>query len=208
MSELTLQRRDTPALRYWDDGGDRPRMMLIHGVGAEGTSREQIAAALSPDFRVMRLDLRGHGRSGHIAGALTLDDFVRDVVDVLDVCSVPAAHIVGFSLGGMIAQGTALRHTKRVLRLVLLSVVAGRTAEECQRVAGTVGHSARAGYRRDHRRSTSVGSCRRSSPAIPIWSSGGCGNCGRTTRHPTPSLIRCSRPAIWAIDCMRSVPRS
>jgi pimeloyl-ACP methyl ester carboxylesterase len=134
MSEQTLQRRDAPALRYWDDGGDRPPVMLIHGVGADGTSWEQIAAALSPGFRVMWLDLRGHGRSGHISGALTLDDFVRDVVDVLDACGVPAAHIVGFSLGGMIAQGMGLNYAERVLRLVLLSAVAGRTAEERQRV--------------------------------------------------------------------------
>jgi 3-oxoadipate enol-lactonase len=134
MSEQTLRRHHAPALRYWDDGGDRPPVMLIHGVGADGTSWEQIAAALSPDFRVMRLDLRGHGRSGNIAGALTLDDFVRDVVDVLDACGGPAAHIVGFSLGGMIAQGMALHHAARVLRLVLLSAVAGRSAEERQRV--------------------------------------------------------------------------
>ena len=58
---------------------------------------------MAPEFRVLRLNLRGHGRSGHIEGGLTLDDFVRDVVDVLDACSVSAANIVGFSLGGMIA---------------------------------------------------------------------------------------------------------
>ena len=103
-----LQRPDAPALRYWDDGGEQPPVMLIHGVGADGTSWDQIAAALSPEFRILRLDLRGHGRSGHIEGALTLDDFVRDVVDVLNTCGVPAAHVVGFSLGGMIAQGIAL----------------------------------------------------------------------------------------------------
>jgi 3-oxoadipate enol-lactonase len=108
--------------------------MLIHGVGADGTSWDEIAADLAADFRVLRLDLRGHGRSGHIAGALTLDDFVRDVVDVLDACAVPTAHIVGFSLGGMITQGIALRHADRVRRLVLLSAVAGRTAEERERV--------------------------------------------------------------------------
>jgi 3-oxoadipate enol-lactonase len=129
-----LQRADAPALRYWDDGGDRPPVMLIHGVGADGTSWDEIAPALAPEFRVLRLDLRGHGRSGHIEGALTLDDFVRDVVDVLDACAVPATHIVGFSLGGMIAQGIALQYPDRVRRLVLLSAVAGRTAEERERV--------------------------------------------------------------------------
>jgi (E)-2-((N-methylformamido)methylene)succinate hydrolase len=134
MTERMLQRRGAPALRYWDDGGEKPPVMLIHGVGADGTSWHQIAAALASEFRVLRLDLRGHGYSGHIEGALTLDDFVQDVVDVMDACPAPAAHIVGFSLGGMIAQDIALQHVRRVHRLVLLSAVAGRTAEERERV--------------------------------------------------------------------------
>lgn len=134
MKERMLAREGAPALRYWDDGGERPPVVLIHGVGADGASWDEIAAALAPDFRVLRLDLRGHGRSGHIEGALTLDDFVQDVVDVLDACAVPAADVVGFSLGGMIAQGIALQHAHRVRRLVLLSAVAGRTAEEREQV--------------------------------------------------------------------------
>src|SRR5262245_44417939 len=134
MTEAMLHRVDAPILRYWDDGGERPPVLLIHGVGADGTSWDQIAPALAADFRVLRLDLRGHGRAGHIVGALTLDDFVRDAIDVLDASAVPAAHVVGFSLGGMIAQGIALQHANRVNRLVLLSAVAGRTAEERERV--------------------------------------------------------------------------
>jgi 3-oxoadipate enol-lactonase len=134
MTERMLPRIGAPSLHYWDDGGDKPPVMLIHGVGADGTSWDQIAPDLATDFRVLRLDLRGHGRSGHIEGPLTLDDFVRDVVDVLDASQVPTAHIVGFSLGGMIAQGLGLRHADRVRRLVLLSAVAGRTAEERERV--------------------------------------------------------------------------
>ena len=128
MTERMLQRSDAPELRYWDDGGERPPVMLIHSVGADGTSWDQITPALSPEFRVLRLDLGGHGRSGYIDGALTLEDFVQDVVDVLDACAVPIAHIVGFSLGGMIAQGLGLQHAQRICRLVLLGAVAGRTA--------------------------------------------------------------------------------
>ncbi len=134
MTERMLQRKNAPALRYWDEDGDGRPVMLIHGVGADGTSWDKIAPALAPDFRALRLDLRGHGRSGHIEGTLSLDDFVRDVVDVLEACAVPAAHLVGFSLGGMIAQGIALQHPDRVRRLVLLSAVAGRTPEERERV--------------------------------------------------------------------------
>jgi alpha-beta hydrolase superfamily lysophospholipase len=105
MTERMLQRSDAPALRYRDDGGERPPVMLIHSVGADGTSWNQIAPALSPEFRVLRLDLGGHGRSGYIDGALTLEDFVQDVVDVPDAYAVPTPHIVGFSPGGMIRAG-------------------------------------------------------------------------------------------------------
>jgi 3-oxoadipate enol-lactonase len=134
MTERMLRRHGSPDLRYWDSVGGGAPVMLVHGVGADGTSWDEIASDLATEFRVLRLDLRGHGKSGHIEGALTLDDFVHDVVDVLDAGAVPEAHIVGFSLGGMIAQGLALHHAARVRRLVLLSAVAGRTAEERERV--------------------------------------------------------------------------
>jgi len=110
--------------------GAGPPVMLIHGVGADGSSWDAIAPAMAGRLTVLRLDLRGHGRSGHIDGALTLDDFARDVVNVLDATNTPRAHIVGFSLGGMIAQALALDHASRVDRLVLLSAVAGRTEQE------------------------------------------------------------------------------
>ena len=133
MTDKRLERSTAPSLFYQDEGQGAP-VLLIHGVGADGSSWDAIAAALSREFRVLRLDLRGHGRSGHIAGACSLDDFVRDVTDVLHATAVSRAHIVGFSLGGMIAQALALQHPARVDRLVLLSAVAGRTAEERQRV--------------------------------------------------------------------------
>lgn len=138
MTERMLQRANAPALRWWDEGSG-PVVMLVHGVGADGTSWDEIAAALTAQFRVLRLDLRGHGRSGHIDSSLTLNDFVQDVIDVLDAAQVAKAHVVGFSLGGMIAQGIGLRHPDRVGKLVLLSAVAGRTEEERARVQTRLG---------------------------------------------------------------------
>jgi 3-oxoadipate enol-lactonase len=133
MTEHTLQRDHAPALKYWVEGNG-PAVMLIHGVGADASSWDEIVPLLTGNFQVLRFDLRGHGGSGHVDASLTLDDFVRDVVDVLDACRVQAAHIVGFSLGGMIAQGLALQYPERVDRLILLSAVAGRTDEERERV--------------------------------------------------------------------------
>jgi 3-oxoadipate enol-lactonase len=133
MTDRRLTRANAPELFYQDEGQGAP-VMLIHGVGADGASWDAIASALADEFRVIRLDLRGHGRSGHIVGDCSLDDFVRDVIDVLNACGVAQAHVAGFSLGGMIAQALALQHPDRVNRLVLLSAVAGRTEQERERV--------------------------------------------------------------------------
>ena len=45
MTDRTLQRTGAPTLRYWDDGRERPSVVLIHGVGADGTSWDQIAGS-------------------------------------------------------------------------------------------------------------------------------------------------------------------
>lgn len=130
MAQSVVRRgAEAPSLFYQDEGAGRP-VMLIHGVGADSTSWDEIAPGVARHFRVLRLDLRGHGRSGRIAGACTLDDFIRDVIDVMDATAVAKADVVGFSLGGLIAQGIALSHLGRVDRLVLISAVAGRTEEE------------------------------------------------------------------------------
>ncbi len=131
--DARLERTDAPTLFYQVEGAGPP-VVLIHGVGADGSSWDAIAPALAPRFTVIRLDLRGHGRSGHIDGVLVLADFARDVLDVMDAADVARAHVVGFSLGGMIAQALALDHAARVERLVLLSAVAGRTEQERGRV--------------------------------------------------------------------------
>jgi pimeloyl-ACP methyl ester carboxylesterase len=65
-----------------------------------------------------------------------LGDFARDVVDVMTAAGAARAHVVGFSLGGMIAQALALDYAAHVDRLVLLSAVAGRTEQERGRVRG------------------------------------------------------------------------
>jgi 3-oxoadipate enol-lactonase len=131
--DAELERSGAPTLFYQTDGAG-PAVVLIHGVGADGGSWDDIAPVLATRFSVIRLDLRGHGRSGHIDGALTLDDFVRDVLDVMAAAGAAQAHVAGFSLGGLIAQALALDHPSQVDRLVLLSAVAGRTEQERARV--------------------------------------------------------------------------
>jgi (E)-2-((N-methylformamido)methylene)succinate hydrolase len=131
MSSSPVTRR--PSIYHRVDGAG-PALTLVHGVGARLESWDEVVARLQPRFRVIRLDLRGHGRSGRIEGACTLDDLASDVRYVWDELGVKKSHLAGFSLGGLIAQSLALSDPQRIEKLIILSAVAGRTEEERARV--------------------------------------------------------------------------
>lgn len=121
-------------LRYRLEGsGDRP-LVCVHGVGSYLEAWDGVVARLGPEFRVLRFDLRGHGGSQRVAGRYEIDDFVRELLLLADHAGFKRFDLAGFSLGGLVAQRTALRHGERIRRLALLSTVAGRTAEEKARV--------------------------------------------------------------------------
>ena len=130
-----LKRAGLPAINYVAEGSGRP-VVLIHGVGADLMSWDTVVPDLVGQYRVIRADLRGHGRSDPISGPHKLDEFVVDVLDAMDACGVAKADIVGFSLGGMIAQAMALDHPERVDRLAIISAVCGRNEEERAKVQG------------------------------------------------------------------------
>jgi pimeloyl-ACP methyl ester carboxylesterase len=106
-----------------------PGMVLIMGMGfqlvhwPEGFCRRLAGEG----FRVVRFDNRDAGRSTHLPGRrYTLEDMADDTVGLLDALAVDSAHVVGASLGGMIAQVTAIRHPARVRSLASLMSTTGR----------------------------------------------------------------------------------
>lgn len=113
--------------------GHGPPVVLVHGVGADLGSWDRIAERLAPRFTVIRADLRGHGQSSRIE-TCRMADFVGDLSATLDAFGAPTVDLIGFSLGGLIAQWFALEHPKRVRRLALISTVAERTPTERTRV--------------------------------------------------------------------------
>jgi (E)-2-((N-methylformamido)methylene)succinate hydrolase len=113
--------------------GQGPAVTLVHGVGADAASWDRIAERLVGRFTVVRADLRGHGRSSRMERC-HVSDFVDDLLAALDSAGVASTDLVGFSLGGLIAQWFAIGHAQRVRRLVLLSTVAERTPAERARV--------------------------------------------------------------------------
>ena len=120
--------------RSGQDPAQHPTVILIHGLGGTLNIWDPIASVLEHRFSVLRYDLRGHGQSDVPAGDWSLEDFVRDLEAIFIDKSLPHAHLVGFSLGGLIVQRFALSYPERVGQLAILSAVAGRTVIERQHV--------------------------------------------------------------------------
>jgi 3-oxoadipate enol-lactonase len=104
-------------------------VMLSHSLGTNLHMWDPQMTALEAGFRVLRYDTRGHGASDGPDGAYTLDQLVADAVALLDVLGIKKASFVGLSMGGMIAQGIALKHAGRLDRLVLCDTSAFMPAE-------------------------------------------------------------------------------
>jgi proline iminopeptidase len=151
----------TPHIEYESLGDDaHPAIVLIMGLGMQLVDwpDEFCAALVARGYRVIRFDNRDCGLSGRIparkrprlllamtAAALglpvrapyTLDDMAADVVGMLDRLDIRAAHIVGASMGGMIAQVLAAKYPQRVLSLTsIMSTSGNRKLSKPSKAAG------------------------------------------------------------------------
>jgi pimeloyl-ACP methyl ester carboxylesterase len=103
----------------------RPWLVLIQGMGFDRSGWEPVLPALRRSFRLVLVDNRGTGRSGRPDGSFTVADMAGDVVAVLDAAGIGRAHVLGASLGGMVAQELAITRPERVGRLVLACTTPG-----------------------------------------------------------------------------------
>jgi len=104
----------------YERGGSGPPLLLI--MGMSGTSLhwgERFLDGLQRDFDVIAYDHRGVGASSRLEGPITIVQMAEDAVGLLDALGIDSAHIVGISMGGMIAQELALAYPDRVRTLTL-----------------------------------------------------------------------------------------
>lgn len=93
-----------------------PVVAMTHSLASDGGMwAEQVPALLAGGFRVLRIDMRGHGGSDPVAGAYTMSQLAGDVASVLDTLAIPKVHYIGLSIGGMIGQAFAIEHGNRLL---------------------------------------------------------------------------------------------
>ena len=103
----------------WEEHGDGHPLLLIQGLGYARWSWEPIVPGLAERYRVIFFDNRGIGESDKPEGPYTARQMADDALQVLDEAGVDHAHVLGASLGGMIAQELAVLAPERVDRLVL-----------------------------------------------------------------------------------------
>ncbi len=102
-----------------------PPLVLLHGWLYDGHATwHRVLPRLAATHRVYVIDLRNHGKSDRIRDRFEIADAADDVARVLDILELGAVPVVGYSMGGMIAQELALRHPGRVTRLVLAATAA------------------------------------------------------------------------------------
>jgi 3-oxoadipate enol-lactonase len=107
---------------FYEDSGQGPPVVLVHGHSADLRLWDlQVPALVESGYRVIRYDVRGHGRSAAPPSGYTWENYTLDLRDLLDSLKVEApAHIVGLSMGGGIALQFALDFPERVSSLVLV----------------------------------------------------------------------------------------
>jgi pimeloyl-ACP methyl ester carboxylesterase len=105
--------------------GSGPAILLIQGVGVQGDAWAPQADDLARDFTCVTFDNRGMARSQPAAAAITVAQMARDAIAVLDAAQLAKAHVVGHSLGGVIALQLAIAAPSRVRSLALLCTFSG-----------------------------------------------------------------------------------
>ena len=115
--------RDGARIHFAEQGSGTP-LVLIMGLGGAGSAWWRLLRNLPPSIHAITLDNRGTGASDRVRDRLTMPGLGADVLAVMDAAEVARAHVMGTSLGGMVAQHLALEHPERVASLVLASTTA------------------------------------------------------------------------------------
>jgi 3-oxoadipate enol-lactonase len=112
--------RSAVSVHHVVDGPESaPALVLSNSLGTTLDVWDRQIPALTPYFRVIRYDLRGHGGSPVPPGPYDIEDLGADVLRLLDLLGVAGAHQCGLSIGGMVAMWLAASAPERVDRVVL-----------------------------------------------------------------------------------------
>ncbi len=110
---------------YWDEQGSGDPILLIMGLSYPSYMWHRSRPILAAQYRTIAFDNRGVGRSDVPSGPYSMAIMASDAIAVLDDAGADSAHIVGVSMGGMMAQEFALQYPQRVRSLILGCTASG-----------------------------------------------------------------------------------
>ncbi|TDM00815.1 alpha/beta fold hydrolase [Macrococcus carouselicus] len=108
------------AIHYEVSGRGYPLIML-HGQYMNTTMFDDFETTLKEDYQLVKIDLRGHGYSDK-PFKITIEDYMQDVLSVMDELMIKQAHFLGYGLGGIVAELIAANYPEMIQRLVLICV--------------------------------------------------------------------------------------
>ena len=101
-------------VHYLRTGGDKPPVVLLHGLMTSGACWTPLARALERDYDVAMPDARGHGNSSAPDHGYRYDDLATDVVSLIDALGLATPVLLGHSMGGMTAAVVARQNPKQL----------------------------------------------------------------------------------------------
>ncbi|MDH5649770.1 MAG: alpha/beta hydrolase, partial [Gammaproteobacteria bacterium] len=124
IKSLAINRKVTLGYGIWQPGSPRKLLILIHGMASNMTRWSEFLehTNLKDDWDIIRIDLRGHGRSLH-RGWLSMKTWCDDIRKIMDYENYHDAVVVGHSLGAQVAMNFAVRHAEQTRGLVLIDPV-------------------------------------------------------------------------------------
>lgn len=116
---------------------DGDALVLGNSLGSDLHMWDRVLPGFEKEFRVVRFDMRGHGRSSVPPGSYRLEDLGKDVLCLLDRLGLESVHFCGLSLGGMVAMWLGIHAPERVTRLVMANTSAriGTSEQWDERIA-------------------------------------------------------------------------
>jgi 3-oxoadipate enol-lactonase len=128
---MAFAERDGVRISYEISGdANLPPLVLSHALGVNMAMWQRQVEELGLEFRLLRYDTRGHGRSSGPPGPHTIAELGQDVVHLLDTLGIKQASFCGISMGGLIGQWLGIHAPQRIHKLILGNTAAKIGTEE------------------------------------------------------------------------------
>ena len=106
---------------FYEIHGTGEPLLLIHGLGSSSRDWEYQLPAFSEHYQVITCDVRGHGQSAKPPGPYSVPMFADDIIQLMQALDIAPAHVLGISMGGMIAYQMAVDHPEMVKSLIAVN---------------------------------------------------------------------------------------